>query len=217
MSSEYPKKKCQFCGEVSEEIGGVLACGGYSEQEKLDPKLIEFWGQAEKYCLDNFGKEVDTVEKRFFVASNAPSFFFEYVFVVLNSGMKNQIAEKIYHHFLEEYNPNVIGHPMKRDAVRLALTQYPKWFEALREAKDKVAYLDTLPMIGPITKYHLARNLGIDCAKPDRHLVRLAEKFGFKDVQVMCEALANHSGWRVGTVDVILWRYCNMQGQTAIG
>ena len=29
------KKKCQFCSEVSEEIYGILACGGYNlEREK---------------------------------------------------------------------------------------------------------------------------------------------------------------------------------------
>lgn len=148
--------------------------------------------------------------------------------------MKNQIAEKIYHHFLEEYNPDVIGHPLKRKAVRLAMAEYPKWFEVLRESKDRIQYLDSLPMIGPITKYHLARNLGIDCAKPDRHLARLAQKFGFinhvgvrpqdltnkqavadmeQGVHRMCKALADFTGWRIGTVDVILWRYCNMQSK----
>ena len=72
-------------------------------------------------------------------------------------------------------------------------------------------------MIGPITKFHLARNIGIDCAKPDRHLVRIAERFGWKDnIQGMCVKLAAYSGWRIGTVDLILWRYCNMHGQTQL-
>jgi hypothetical protein len=25
----YPLKKCSFCGEISEEIDGILSCGGY--------------------------------------------------------------------------------------------------------------------------------------------------------------------------------------------
>jgi hypothetical protein len=32
---KYVKKKCQFCSEISEEINGILACGGYNlEREK---------------------------------------------------------------------------------------------------------------------------------------------------------------------------------------
>ena len=82
--------------------------------------------------------------------------------------------------------------------------------KALQASNDKIEYLDSLPMIGPITKYHLARNLGIDCAKPDRHLVKLAKYFGYPSVQQMCEDISKESGYRIGTVDVILWRYCNM-------
>jgi hypothetical protein len=51
--------------------------------------------------------------------------------------------------------------------------------------------------------------MGIDCAKPDRHLQRLADRFGYSNVQTMCREIANESGYRIGTVDLILWRYCN--------
>jgi hypothetical protein len=130
--------------------------------------------------------------------------------------MKNQIAEKMFHKFCQTLDATTVGHPMKRSAIELAILHYKAWFEALQSSGNKLDYLDTLPMIGPITKYHLARNLGLDYAKPDRHLVRLAEKFGYSDIQAMCEKLAAYSGWRVGTVDVILWRYSNMKGQTVL-
>ena len=74
--------------------------------------------------------------------------------------------------------------------------------------------METLPWIGPITKYHLARNLGIDVAKPDRHLVRLAKRFGYNEstgVQQMCEELAERTRDRIGVVDVVLWRYANLK------
>lgn len=77
---------------------------------------------------------------------------------------------------------------------------------------DKISALEELPWIGGITKYHLARNMGLDCVKPDRHLVRLAERYGFEDPHLMCNYLAKQFKERVGTIDVILWRYCNLTG-----
>jgi hypothetical protein len=74
---------------------------------------------------------------------------------------------------------------------------------------DKIEYLESLSMIEPITKYPLARNMGIDCAKPYSHHRRLAVRFGYSDVQTICEEIAKESGYRIGTVDLILWRYCN--------
>jgi hypothetical protein len=32
------KKQCQFCGEVSEEINGILACGGYALNANQETK-----------------------------------------------------------------------------------------------------------------------------------------------------------------------------------
>jgi len=65
---------------------------------------------------------------------------------------------------------------------------------------------------GPITKYHLARNLGVDCVKPDRHLARLAERFGYGTPDAMCRAIQDELGGRLGTIDAVLWRYCNLRG-----
>ena len=58
----------------------------------------------------------------------------------------------------------------------------------------------------------LAGNGRLEYAKPDRHLIRLAEKYGFNDVQAMCEYLAQLDNERIGVIDVVLWRYCNMTG-----
>ena len=68
-------------------------------------------------------------------------------------------------------------------------------------------WLQGLPWIGGITKYHLAKNLGIDCAKPDVHLQRLADREGVT-AHVLCERLAKATGYRIATVDLVLWRAC---------
>jgi len=74
-------------------------------------------------------------------------------------------------------------------------------------AADKVEFCASLPWIGNITKYHLAKNFGADVAKPDVHLQRLADREG-TTAQALCERLAKATGYRAATVDVLLWRAC---------
>lgn len=82
-------------------------------------------------------------------------------------------------------------------------------FDSLREEfeRDPIATLLQFPYIGPITSLHLAKNLGVDTVKPDRHLVRAAAAFGFSGPTELCVALAQESGEPVKVVDLVIWRY----------
>ena len=142
----------------------------------------------------------------------AEQFFEQYVWCVLNAGMKEQIARKIWERYLENLDPFVVGHLGKRKAIETGLKNYVKWFGELKCRKDKIKYLESLPWIGPITKYHLARNIGIDTVKPDRHLVRLSDRFGFKTPLKLCEHVKNEIGGseKVGLIDLVFWRAANL-------
>lgn len=72
---------------------------------------------------------------------------------------------------------------------------------------DPIGKLQSLPYIGPITSWHLAKNLGLDVAKPDRHLVRVSESLGFRDADHLCRELAASTGNQTKVVDLIVWRY----------
>lgn len=72
--------------------------------------------------------------------------------------------------------------------------------------------LRSLPYIGPITAFHLAKNLGLPFAKPDRHLQRLAARIGYESVQDLCHDVADVTGDSVQVVDLVLWRYCERLG-----
>ena len=64
--------------------------------------------------------------------------------------------------------------------------------------------LQKLSYMGPAMSCHLARNLGnLDVVKPDKHLVRLADYYGFETPLVMCQTIAQ--GEPVGKIDLILW------------
>jgi hypothetical protein len=72
--------------------------------------------------------------------------------------------------------------------------------------------LKTLPFIGEITSFHLAKNLGFSTAKPDRHLRRLAAFLGYSDAASLCRELSEYSGDSVQLVDLVLWRFAERQG-----
>jgi hypothetical protein len=148
-----------------------------------------------------------------FDACTPENFFNEYVWCVLNAGMKEQVARKIYDRFMTMGDLTTIGHLGKRAAIARGIVEHGCWFRILQGSNDKIEYLQTLPWIGPITKYHLARNIGIDCVKPDRHLVRLAQYYGFDSPLKMCEEIQRFVPYeRLGTIDVVLWRDCNLKG-----
>ena len=179
-------------------------------------KIGQFYTTAKKYCIDHgTSQEIEFVTnnvRKGFESQTADNFFRQYMYVVINSGMKNQIAEDIYKRAIMN-GLTAIGHPGKRKAIQEASANFRHWFEELKKndtVEEKLEFLETLPWIGSITKYHLARNLGIDVAKPDRHLVRIARHFAYDDVQKMCKDISEETGDRVGVVDVILWRYCNL-------
>jgi len=125
--------------------------------------------------------------------------------------MKNQVAEKIFENWCKN-GESAINHEGKRKAIEFVKKYRHEIMEELRNTDNHLAVLEELSWIGKITKYHLARNIGLDYAKPDRHLIRIAEQYGFKDVQAMCKYISEYYDERIGVVDVILWRYCNMTG-----
>lgn len=74
----------------------------------------------------------------------------------------------------------------------------------------KIQFLRELPYIGPVTAYHLGKNLGLDVVKPDRHLVRMAHKTGYECPRAMCSAVADIVGDPISVIDIVFWRYATL-------
>ena len=81
-----------------------------------------------------------------------------------------------------------------------------------RMLSDPIRSAQMFPYIGPITSFHLAKNLGYPVAKPDRHLARLAARLGYSDVQQLCRTISTATGDPIQVVDVVLWRYTVVKG-----
>lgn len=144
----------------------------------------------------------------------AIDFFMQFMWVVISSGMKNQVArlieERIYTAWREgKRTSTAFRHIGKVKAIDYVWENRGDIFAQYQVAEDQLEYLKTLPWIGDITKYHLAKNLGADVVKPDRHLVRIARKYGVSCFE-LCRRLAKLTGLRVAAVDQVLWRAGNL-------
>lgn len=134
----------------------------------------------------------------------------EVIFVICNSGMRFLVARRIYTRCIEALAAGTevsaaFGHKGKATAIAAVWRDRRALFAAYIAAEDKLTSLASLPWIGHTTKYHLAKNFGLDVAKPDVHLKRLADHYGLT-AQALCEDLARRTGLRVATIDTLLWR-----------
>ena len=97
--------------------------------------------------------------------------------------MKEQVARIIQHCICatiragKPVKGNVLGKNGKAAAIDTIWRDRDDLFLAFQMADDKVEFARSLPWIGNVTKWHFAKNLGVDCAKPDIHLERVASHY----------------------------------------
>lgn len=165
---------------------------------------------------------------------NEREFLGQYCWVVFASGFNVSILEK---HFgkiskvFQDFEPaDVAGmKPPKVDDLPIKNKSKADGFlmgakkiheEGWKNFKARVAtggsdVLTELPYIGDITKYHLAKNIGLeDTAKPDVHLVRCAEECS-ATVEELVSFLADEYGMTKHKVDAVLWEYRRSVPQSA--
>lgn len=174
----------------------------WAEDLDLDKLTESTWLQEAAWVIFNSGFRASTVRGKWSALRRA---FFDFP-------SASVLVE--YHLLCRRQALRVFGHQGKVDAVlevaRITDAEgWPAIREALREQGPK--YLHRFPFIGPITCYHLARDLGLDCVKPDRHLVRIAEAAGYDTPLAMCEVVASVVGDRLGVIDMVLWRFATLQ------
>jgi hypothetical protein len=140
------------------------------------------------------------------------AFALEAAFVICNSGMQNKVArtifEKVRTALLDGRSASEgFGHDGKAGAIDDIWKRRASLMDGYLSSDDKIAFCRSMPWIGGTTCYHLAKSFGAQVAKPDVHLKRLAERHG-TGVQELCEDLAARTGFKVPTIDVLLWRAC---------
>lgn len=159
-------------------------------------------------------------------------FLRELAWVILSSGFKEKVVRKIFPHIslcfcdwetAEEIsrNRNVCEstaldvfkskNKIKAIADGASLINDLGFLEIKnRMSVDVLSTLRMFPFIGPITVFHLAKNIGYDVSKPDRHIVRLGNKHGYDDANEFCLAVSRMTELSVSFVDTIMWRLSEM-------
>lgn len=168
--------------------------------------------RLEQAVLDAGYAEVIEWSETVAAPGDADEFAAQAIYVICNSGMKNSVAQLIYDRCMgalrnAQSTTAVFGHPGKAVAIDRIWQQREALYAGYCAAEDKLDFCAGLPWIGPVTKYHLTKNFGADSAKPDVHLDRLAARDRCS-AQTLCKRLARLTGYRIATIDTILWRAC---------
>lgn len=163
---------------------------------------------------------------------NEISFLRETAWVILTCGMKEAIirnkfiaisncfynwesAEKIIinHNDCRSSALKIFNNKQKISAIINAADLLNKiGFKKLKEIirVEPINTLQKFDYIGPVTVYHLAKNIGLPVAKPDRHLVRIAEMENYSNVQTFCKEISKLSGDPISVVDIVFWRFATI-------
>lgn len=180
-----------------------------------------------------YGQEVHWQDTIQFRETTESDFLREAAWVVLSSGMRESVIRakfpRITTAFLSWISADsiwrkrkscarralsVFGHQGKIQAVvEIARRVSTEGFDATHERlqAEGIEYIRTFPYLGPATAYHLAKNIGIDVAKPDRHLLRVAEATGFDTPASLCMRLSQLVGDKPSVVDLVIWRYATLE------
>jgi hypothetical protein len=192
--------------------------------------LIDHYRKAKDWVSGSrYSEELRWQESLSLDAVDESQFLREYAWVVLNSGFRESVVRQRFNyislcfcdwesaesiadrgHLCIETALQVFRHRGKLEAIAFTAKQiasdgFGELSASLRH--DPTFALRQFPYIGAITSLHLAKNLGAEVAKPDRHLVRLANRFGYNDPGTMCQDISIAVGDRVSVADLILWRF----------
>lgn len=196
-------------------------------------KILDFYLLAKGTVIDEgFGPEIEWQKKLNFSDLDESALLREAAWVVLSAGMRESvIRNKFADLSLAFYNWQsaskiarnarqcksaalcVFAHPRKISSIiEIAESIYCSGFDAIRSkiASGGILFLQSLPYIGPATSCHLAKNIGLDFVKPDRHLLRISALAGYRDPVEMCNAISSSVGDSPSVVDLIVWRYATL-------
>lgn len=195
--------------------------------------LVALYFDARRKVIDaGYGWEIEWQATRDVRKIEESEFLREAAWVVLSTGFRESVVRRhfsaISGAFLDWTDAKAIdremesckaramkvfGNGQKIGAIAEIVSRVAK--EGMDEIRKRVQaggvnYLQEFPYMGPITAHHLAKNIGLDVVKPDRHLVRMAAASGHSSPTDMCASVARSVGELVCVVDVVLWRYATL-------
>jgi hypothetical protein len=200
---------------------------------------LEYRGLITSYLLAKvavleagFENEITWQEQLSLDDVDEQTFLREAAWVVLSSGMREAVIRRLFPTVEEAFGcwhsaTWIVEHAKDCKAQALSVFAHERKIEGLVEISRVVVArgvesliadvkrfgpdaLKGLPYMGPATSRHLAKNLGVDVAKPDRHLIRVAEIAGYDSPARLCEHIAEGVGDTVAVVDLVIWRFATI-------
>lgn len=189
---------------------------------------------AKQAVLDaGFEGEVSWQENACTAPLTEQRFLSEAAWVVLSSGMREAVVRRVFPSIAVAFGRfrtaraaalcadtggreaalQTFGHQGKVDAIISIVMHVDEL--GISEVRHRltvegVNYLRQLPYLGPVTSFHLAKNLGHDVVKPDRHLARIAFACGYENPAELCSELYALLGEPRPVADVVLWRFATL-------
>lgn len=187
--------------------------------------LHTYYVQAKAFTLEFYKDTYDRILNTKLSEVSKERFFREYVWSVHTSGFSAKAVSSFWERLIEAYGrlnemgdlgsvmsrvSPVVNNPAKIKAVHKTATELMQaehqfGWETYRDNNIKTpGDLTRFGFIGPITKFHLARNIGMtDFVKPDLHLERMAKYWGYESCLEMCKDCPDDAP--LGLRDFVLW------------
>lgn len=196
-------------------------------------QLAEFYLDAKRFVIDSgYFSEIDRQDQSLMRPASEHDLLREAAWVVLSSGMREQVIRRLFPAVTAAFHDWSSAAHVARDQTHciekaLRFFRHRPKIDAIahncvlvhqlgaesilrRTEREGPAVLQLFDYVGEVTCWHLAKNLGLDVVKPDRHLVRIAGAAGYESPSVLCREIAEFTGDRVAVVDIVLWRYANL-------
>lgn len=218
---------------VADILPGVTEMRRRLRSEDRASRLVDVYLTAKDAVIAHgFAWEIDWQADRRFERIQESEFLRESAWTVLSAGFRESVIRKLFGRLSEaflEWRSARLIYERRRDCRVAALQVFGNerkiaaildiagivaecGFGAIRRRinENGVSFLQTLPYIGPVTAFHLAKNLGFPVVKPDRHMQRIARAAGFRSPLELCEVIANRVGDPIQVIDIVLWRYATL-------
>jgi len=196
-------------------------------------KICHAYFFAKQYIIKRgYSNEIDWQEQISYDCINEQKFLHEITWVILASGMSDKVVRKIFplikQIMFDFQSPKliyqkrkicyskaikIINHPGKVNAIiYVAEYLHKNSFEFVKNKiqNDRIEFIQTFPFMGKSTAFHLAKNIGLDVAKPDRHLVRISNVLGFNSPNELCTKISYLLHEKISLIDLVLWRYATL-------
>lgn len=204
-----------------------------------DERLVDGYLRARNAVVRaGYSHEVEWQERVDLARLSEQAFLREAAWVVLASGMRELIIRRKFPAVSEAFKwwqsaiaivhnarscrsraMRVFGHAGKICAIITIADVVSRYgFANVRQSlvENGTEFIESLPYMGPATSLHLAKNIGLQVAKPDRHLCRLAAAAGYETPKDMCGRIARYVNDPIPVIDIVLWRFATLSSRNSV-